>query len=70
MAKVRMYEVTAHVPGEEDERVYLVEATGQAAARKHVADKFVSNEVALADGTRVAVLMGQGVKPEKAKEEE
>lgn len=66
--KTRIYEVKTELPGAAPAS-FLVEATSQAAARRHISEKYVK-DVSLADPKRLAELMGAGHKPELAKEEE
>lgn len=71
--KTRLYEVHGmnlqgqDAPGHERPQIYLVEAGSQAAAWKHVAQKFVGTPV-VPIGKRIAELMGKGIKPETAKD--
>lgn len=62
--KTRLYEV--HTMNADV--VFLVEAGSQAAARAHVARKFVG-DVVVPDGRRIADLMSRGVKVEDATKE-
>ena len=67
--KRRIYEVLAVATDRGDPvwKPHLVEATSPAAAREHMAAKYVG-AVSLADGLRVAALMVGGVKVEVAGE--
>ena len=70
----RIYEVNAELPvasgsGEHTtKQTFLVEATSQAAAWKHVAGKYVK-DVSLAPPKRLAELMGKGSTKVEAAEE-
>jgi len=66
--ETRLYEVTfLPVLAEGHYQIRLVEATGPRAAERHVAKLHVGN-AELADGKRVAQLVTEGVKIEKAEE--
>lgn len=66
-AKTRLYEVPTIAQQGADVVTYLVDAPSQAAAWKHVAQKFVGTPV-VPIGKRIAELMGKGIKPETAKD--
>ena len=71
MANTRIYEVPAEpkaVPASDYNKTFLVEAASLAAARNHVAAKYVG-PVTIPKQKRVAELMGQGIKVEMAKED-
>ena len=68
MSKSRIYEVPVLIVEIQKEKFYLVDATSQAAAWRHVADKYVGKPV-LPDGKRIAELVGRGHKVESVKEE-
>lgn len=62
----RIYEVTVGFvmkEGRGEERTFLIDAPSQAAAWRHVAEKFVGKP-ALPSGRRVAELVSAGIKPE------
>ena len=70
-SKTRIYEVPAEpkaIPETEYHKTFLVEAASLAAARNHVAAKYVG-PITIPKQKRVADLMGQGVKVEIAKED-
>ena len=73
MAKTtRIYEVQAEpkaVPDSDYGRTFLVEAASLAAARNHVAAKYLG-PITIPKPKRIVELMGRGVKVEAAKEEE
>lgn len=72
MAKMtRIYEVSAEPKQEsapEYGRTFLVDAASQAAARAHVAAKYVG-PATVPSGKRIAELVGRGIKVEETKED-
>lgn len=62
-SKTRIYEVQ-----QRDGDSFLVEAKSLSRAREFVADKFIGN-VIIADGKRIAILMGRGTKVESVPSE-
>ena len=70
MGKTRIYEVLVGVTMDDGKvfgKTFLVEATSQATARRHVVNKYVS-KATLPSGKQIASLMGAGVKVETAGE--
>jgi len=71
MTRTRIYEVSAEpkaVPESDYNKTFLVEAKSEAAARNHIAAKYIG-PVSIPKQKRIAELMGNGVKVEMAKED-